>query len=194
MRTTNCENITYPCSGIRSYSCASHLNQLMIVCFPLRFHILQKSHFPCLGSSFWCPISPLLLWRIQMSQESFRQQQVDRGNQFTREQIQSLYVAICIRGLPYMTSELKGGGGQEIPQIRGQTVCILRTERGGRDKKYINSLAVIYGSPLNQREWKSAELMKSKCRSCCNGSVCLFGLRNWFVKSTRFATTASGDL
>ena len=79
---------------------------------------------PLVGPCHWhaTPISPLLLWRIQMSQESFRQQQVDRGNQFTREQIQSLYVAICIRGLPYMTSELKGGGGQEIPQIRGQTV------------------------------------------------------------------------
>ena len=32
-------------------------------------------------------------------------------------------------GLPYMTSKQKGEGGQEITQICGQTVLILRTER-----------------------------------------------------------------
>ena len=106
-------------------------------------------------------------------------------------------IAVCShlhKGASIYDVRTEGGRGpRNTPNSRTNSVYFADRE-GGRDKKYINSLAVIYGSPLNQREWKSAELMKSKCRSCCNGSVCLFGLRNWFVKSTRFATTASGDL
>ena len=35
-----------------------------------------------------------------------------------------------LKGSPYMMSTQKGEGGQEMQQICGQTVHILRTERG----------------------------------------------------------------
>ena len=41
-----------------------------------------------------------------------------------------------VRGLPYMTSALRGEGGQKIPQFCGPTVHQIRTkgERGGNPK------------------------------------------------------------
>ena len=51
------------------------------------------------------------------------------------------------KGLSYITLPQMGEGGQEIPQIWGQTV-ILWTERGERVKESIKYVDVMYGSPL----------------------------------------------
>ena len=65
---------------------------------------------------------------------------------------------ILVRGLPHMTSSQKGEGDEELKQICGQKVYILRKERGKGQKiqKY-----------SGRHIWKPPEITSDR-----NGAVC----------------------